>query len=102
MIRKTIIKENAYYDSVTLMLISSRVTGISGVLNAAVMMGTNQNKDLMLDSGLITEEDAQKITPNHMVIGILADNEHTVEEVLQGINDELTKKNTSKSPAGRG
>jgi len=97
MIRKTIIKENAYFDSVTLMLISSRVTGMSGVLNAAVMMGTNQNKDLMLDSGLITEEDAQKITPNHMVIGILADNEHTVEEVLQGINDELTKKNTSKS-----
>ncbi len=97
MMRKTIIRENVYYDSVTLMLISSRVTGIPGVENAAVMMGTDQNKDLMLDSGLITAEDKARVTANDMVIGVLADREETIEKVLAAIEEEFQRKNTKKT-----
>ena len=38
------IKKNTYYDSVTLMLISGRLEAVDGVEEAAVMMGTDHNK----------------------------------------------------------
>lgn len=42
-----VIKHNAYFDSVTLMLFSSKLGGIDGVQEAAVMMGTDHNIELM-------------------------------------------------------
>ena len=46
MVKKYEIRENAYYDSVTLMLISKDVSKIDGVEKALVGMGTELNKEL--------------------------------------------------------
>ena len=95
MVKKSIIKENAYYDSVTLMLISSEVNAMEGVENAAVMMGTDQNKDLMYDSGLIDDKDLEHINANHMVIGVLAQSEEIADQVIEKVNMSLEQKKTS-------
>ena len=55
MVNYSEIRKNAYFDSVTLMLISSKVEELEGVTGAAVMMGTDHNKDLMIRARHITE-----------------------------------------------
>ena len=90
--KKNLVKENAYYDSVTLMLISSRVMSLPGIENAAVMMGTDQNKDLMLESGLIDEDIAKRVTANDMVIGILGESEEAIDKAFEAVETELANK----------
>ena len=64
-----VVKANAYFDSVTLMLFSSKLNSIAGVEQAAVMMGTDHNKELMKNSGILTAEFAAKVKSNDLVIG---------------------------------
>ena len=40
---QTVIKENAYFDSVTLMTISTRANELAGVKTAMIGMGTDMN-----------------------------------------------------------
>lgn len=47
-----IINRNTYYDSVSLMRITSEITKIPGVKKASICMGTELNKELLVDSGL--------------------------------------------------
>ncbi|SDK94104.1 acyl-CoA synthetase FdrA [Natronincola ferrireducens] len=96
MITRNIIKQNAYYDSVTLMVISSKLTALEGVQNAAVMMGTDHNKELMKNSGLLLEENTTA-TPNDMIIGIIAEEDSVVEEALKVIEEQLENKKSSTS-----
>jgi succinyl-CoA synthetase alpha subunit len=93
------VKQNTYYDSVTLMLFSSSLSGIPGIRRAAVMMGTDHNKNLMIQSGVLTEEAAETITPNDLVIGISAESHDAVQDALKVLEDQINHK---KEPAGSG
>lgn len=93
------VRQNTYFDSVTLMLFSSKLSGVAGVHEAAVMMGTDHNKSLMRGSGLLTEEAAKEITPNDLVIGIAADTQEAVEEAKALLAEQFENK---KKPAGGG
>jgi FdrA protein len=88
----TVIKPNAYYDSVTLMLFSSKLNGVDGVIEAAVMMGTNHNKELMLNSGLLTKEESTSITSNDLVIGIKAKDQTSLDIAVKVLNDQFEAK----------
>lgn len=90
------IKENAYYDSVTLMVISSKITSIDGIENAAVMMGTDHNKQLMKNSGLLLPEN-EKVGTSDMIIGILAENQEAIDKALELVNEELDNKKSGSS-----
>ena len=90
------VRENTYFDSVTLMLFSSRLSALPGVKEAAVMMGTDHNKSLMIGSGILQPADAEGITPNALVIGVLAESDQVVQEVLA----ELTRQFESKQQSG--
>lgn len=65
----TEVKKNAYFDSVTLMLMSAQLKKSPGILEGAVMMGTDHNKRLMLDSGILDPATAESCGPNDLVIG---------------------------------
>lgn len=93
----TVIKQNAYFDSVTLMLFSSKLNTTEGVTEAAVMMGTNHNKDLMISSGLLTKEKSGAITSNDLIIGIKAENQVSLDRAIAFLNEQFeakTKKST--------
>jgi len=79
MVLKCLIRENAYYDSVTLMIITREVKKIEGVKEVIVGMGTELNKELAGNLNLLTPE-LQKITPNDFFIS------------LDSIDDNITKK----------
>lgn len=74
------INKNSYYDSVTLMLMSSELNKIKNVKEAAVMMGTAHNIQLMTDAGLLSEDIINQASPNDLLIGICSDDENTIEE----------------------
>ena len=73
------VQESTYFDSVTLMLISSKLAELPQIKEAAVMMGTDHNKRLMLQSGVLNEANAHRAKPNDLIIGILGETQTAVE-----------------------
>jgi len=90
MTEHVIVRRGAYYDSVTLMLVS-RAAG------ASVGMATPLNLALLADQGFTIDED---LGPNDLVIAVRADD---VEAVVAAVDRELSAKATTPSsgPAER-
>ena len=78
---KTLVKRSEYHDSVTLMLVARELAKQPGVQDAAVVMGTDANKGLLRESGLLTAE-AQAAGPNDLVIVVSAADGETAEAAL--------------------
>lgn len=89
------IRKNTYYDSVTLMLISSEINTLPGITQAAVMMGTAHNIQLMTNAGLLLPEDGDTITPNDLVVAFLGES----EEALTLAGDKLKEAFENKKTA---
>jgi len=71
---KTRILKNQYHDSVALMLSAKQLKQHTGVIDAALMMGTDANKDLLKQGGLLTEE-ARTAKANDLIIVIQCEND---------------------------
>ena len=93
---KTLVKKNLYFDSVSLMKISSRISALPGVKEAIVGMGTELNKELLQNMGILDAE-MEKAEPNDLLIGILAETDETIEKALVEVEKSFGKKN---KPAG--
>jgi FdrA protein len=98
MIHNTV-KKNAYFDSVTLMLISSKLTELEGIEEAAVMMGTQHNKELMKNSGVLSEEVSKTASENDLIIGVKAFSQEGIDAALLEIEAQFNKKINSNSSA---
>ena len=85
---KTIIKENLYKDSVTLMLLTNEIAEVEGVNKVSIMMGTPANKAIFDNSGLKTDELAGA-TSNDMAIVIDTEDDAIVDLVLDKIEEFL-------------
>jgi len=66
---KSLIKTSEYHDSVSLMIVAKDLLKFPGVQDASVMMGTDANKALMEQSGLLTAE-MKTATPNDLMISV--------------------------------
>ena len=71
---QTLIKTSRYYDSVSLMLVAKALTKLAEVQDAAVIMGTEANKGILKEAGLLTPE-ARAAGANDLVIVIQAGSE---------------------------
>ncbi|MDM5154553.1 acyl-CoA synthetase FdrA [Bacillus sp. DX1.1] len=91
----TIIKDNAYQDSVVLMLLTNKISTMDGVNRVSIMMGTPANKDIFAGSGLRTPE-LEKASANDMAIVLDTDNENIIGDVLKEIDEFLTSQATSE------
>lgn len=97
----TSIKQNAYFDSVSLMLISSRLGSVADIEDAAAMMGTDHNKELLQQSGLLTADQAKTVTGNDLVIGIKASSQAAIDAALVVLEEQFQNKKTSSSSQTR-
>ncbi|WP_427889479.1 acyl-CoA synthetase FdrA [Kribbella sp. GL6] len=52
----TVVRKNTYYDSVSLMSVSTRANQLDGVHQAFVAMATEMNKEVLRNLGLLTAE----------------------------------------------
>jgi len=87
-----VIKPNTYFDSVTLMLFSSKLNSVNGIEQAAVMMGTNHNKELMINSGVLTKDQADKAGSNDLIIGIKAGSQTVIDQAIKILNEQFENK----------
>ncbi|CAH8771793.1 acyl-CoA synthetase FdrA [Paenibacillus dendritiformis] len=85
---KTIIKENVYQDSVSLMLLTNKLSAMEGINRISVMMGTPANLDIFRNTGLYTPE-LDRAKPNDICIVIDTEQTEKVTEVLNEIDSFL-------------
>ncbi len=95
---KTLIKTSEYHDSVSLMVVARDLSKLEGVEDAAVVMGTEANKSLLTDSGLLTDE-VKAASPNDLVIAVAAASDEVAEAALQKA-EALLKHKASASQTG--
>lgn len=98
----TVVKKNSYQDSINLMLLTNAINALDGVCRSQIMMGTDANKDIFRNSGLLTPE-ADAASPSDMVVVVDSENADVVDEVLaeadRFLSDLSVKKETSGTVA---
>lgn len=91
---KAIVKANTYFDSVSLMSLSTKANQIEGVEQAIIAMGTEMNKEVMKNVGLITPE-VEEAKSSDLIIVVNAANIEICENAFISIDELLTKKETA-------
>ena len=87
-----------YLDSVSLMRVSQRLSALPGVAEAAVMIGSDTNKRLMRDSGLLSA-DAEAAQPADLMIGVRAADADAAGKALDSV-DALLAAPASREAGG--
>lgn len=80
------IKKGSFQDSVSLMLISKKLSQIEEVSEVSVMMGTPANKSLLRNTGFWNDQ-FDEATPNDICVGIKA--EHSDIDIVALISEKL-------------
>ncbi len=89
--KKLEIRKNAYYDSVTLMIISKEVKKLPGVAEALVGMGTDLNRELAGRTGL-DAEGFEEVTANDFFVAADCETEEVFSDVVAKVDEMLNKK----------
>ncbi|HXK79961.1 MAG TPA: acyl-CoA synthetase FdrA [Kiritimatiellia bacterium] len=92
------VKQGFYFDSVTLMRVGRELTGLPGVAEASVVMGTEANKSILKMSDLLLPE-FKKAGDQDLLVAIRAKDAKSAEAALQKAAELLTNK---KKPATAG
>jgi FdrA protein len=98
MLIKAHVKRNTYFDSITLMKIARSLTDMPGIEDAAAIMATEPNLQLLADAGLTPPE--VKANPADVLLVVRASDEATAEAALQSAEEQLTQRNLGASLVG--
>ena len=96
MIERVIVRRGAYYDSVTLMLVSRAAAGEEGAQDVAVGMATPLNLELLAGQGFGVEDG---LGPNDLVIAVRARDEAAAEAAVAAVDRELATKGGAQAVA---
>src|ERR671933_2299936 len=92
------VRRNAYVDSVTLLQVSAEVLGLPGVLDAALVMATELNRQVLSDSGLLVA-DSDTAGPNDLVIAVRAADEAAAASALAEAERLLSSRRAAPEPS---
>ena len=80
------VRRGFYLDSVALMRVARTVAEMQGIEEAALMMGSPANRDLMRDAGILSD-DGEGAEPNDLVIAVRAvDRSAAVAALVEAAN----------------
>ncbi len=85
MITKGIIKQGEYFDSVSLMIVARELTEMEGIQDAAVVMGTRENKSILETSGMLLPE-FKAGGDTDLLVGLKAADEKVFETALERVD----------------
>jgi len=88
--KRCLILPSTYRDSVVLMKLSAALNNMSGVHEAAVMMGTPQNMTILQEAGLLTAE-GQKADVNDLLICVRSKTSEGAEHIVQEAKNRLSQ-----------
>lgn len=91
MLVQALIKPNTYFDSVSLMSLSTKANQIEEVDQAIIAMGTEMNKEVMKNVGLLTPE-VEGAGASDLIIVVKAATDELCEIAFKKINDLFTKR----------
>lgn len=97
---KTQVRKSDYFDSVTLMLVAKELLELAAVDDAAVVMATPANKEILDAAGLLTS-DAARAGADDLVIAVRTQDDDTAQQALQRAG-ELLVASRQRQSAGRG
>lgn len=89
-VTKYIIRKNQYYDSVFLMGINKGLLSVNGVIQSAVLMGTQSNKQLLADID-VTNLEINSASANDLIVVVIAESEQSAKNALGKLDQLLTK-----------
>ena len=89
-IKRVIVKENYYRDSLQLMKISEEIKGLDGVLEAAVLMATSTNKEILSRLGFAGPQ-IDRSTDDDMLVAIKASNEESASRAVEAVEEMLVR-----------
>ena len=92
------VRRAMYLDSVALMRLSRAIAGTEGVEEAALMMGTPANHEIMEDAGVLNAE-GREAGGGDLVIAIRAKDQATAETALKDAETQLDAPTTSAGEA---
>ena len=91
--KQVIIRKNAYYDSVTLMSLASKIEQLDGVHDAIVAMATAMNKELAGDIGLVNDE-VEAAGDNDLLLAVSAEHQAALEAAFDAIDAAFEAKSS--------
>lgn len=96
----TVIKQNKYFDSVSLMTISGRANDIEGVRQAMIGMGTDMNKEVIRNVGLGTSAIEEAGTGDLMIV-VETDDQSETDTIIAKIDTLFTNKKQVTATEGK-
>ena len=90
------VRQGFYVDSVALMRLSQTIAKLDGVQEAALMMGTPANIEIMADARLLTDV-GRAAQGGDLIVGIRADDLERANHALAEAVQSLSKSRPSKS-----
>ena len=93
MVTKSIIRKNQYFDSVFLMSINKRLLEENGIIQSAVLMGTQGNKKLLGDIQ-VSSLDIDHAGANDLIVAVIAETEKSAEDALNKLDHFLERTDT--------
>lgn len=97
---RAIVRRSYYRDSMVLMRVAEALRALTGVREAAALMGTPANHELLASAGLATAETTDA-TQGDLMIAVLAETEAAAEAGLAEVERVLTEQRPSVAAAGR-
>ncbi|HEY0583131.1 MAG TPA: hypothetical protein VGE94_13175, partial [Chloroflexota bacterium] len=95
------VRRNAYVDSVSLLQVSADVLALAGVVEAALVMATELNRQVLSDSGLLVD-DAVTAGPNDLVIAVRAADDSAAQAALREAEGLLARRRAVTGSSGDG
>ncbi len=90
MVIKAHVKRNTYFDSITLMKIARSLTAMQGIEDAAAIMATPPNLQLLAEAGLTPIENIAG--PADVLFVVRASDENSAEAALQAAEEQLSQR----------
>jgi succinyl-CoA synthetase alpha subunit len=90
MVVRSVVRKGDYRDSVVLMRVSQQLEKVRGVSKGSAMMATDNNKDLLKDAGLLTD-DIKSAGANDLVITVEAADEKAAELAIAEAKKALSE-----------
>jgi FdrA protein len=97
--KKAVVLKNSYFDSAFLMLTSKALRQISGVEDAALVMATEANLEILKEAGLY-EPDMGEVTPNDLMIAVKGESRDVLDQAVKTAEELLHRRKTAVEKAG--
>jgi FdrA protein len=90
-----IVKKNFHRDSVQLLHLSEEAKKIDGIKDAAVVMGTTTNKEILQKLSLLTDE-GRAASESDMILAVMADSQSAIDNGVKQIEEMVLKPPAAK------